>query len=88
MHCALYKEVSNGKEWTGWRLPTKQEISYMIETQQNNTGVMIEVLPGHYYWSLDGGKVENPSYTGGNATFTRCVRDMTKEELDLINEFE
>lgn len=88
MHCALYKEVVNGKPFTGWRLPTKQEIAYMIETQKNNSGVMIEVLTGHYYWSLDGGAVENSSYTGGNATYTRCVRDMTKEELDLINEFE
>ena len=88
LHCALYKEVDeDGYAYTGWRLPTKQEIQYMIDNQNTNTQVMIEVLTGHYYWTLDGGSAEYEDYTGGNATFVRCVRDVTAEEIARLNQF-
>ena len=89
LHCALYKEVdSDGNEYTGWRLPTKQEIQYMIDNQNTNTQVMIEVLPAKYYWTLDGGQGENPSPSGSTTgTFTRCVRDVTAEEIARLNQF-
>lgn len=89
LHCALYKEVdSDGNEYTGWRLPTKQEIQYMIDNQNTNTQVMIEVLPAKYYWTLDGGQGENPSPSGStDGTFTRCVRDVTADEITRLNQF-
>lgn len=88
LHCSLYKEVdTDGNEYTGWRLPTRQEIQYMIDNQNTNTQVMIEVLTGHYYWTLDGGRAEYVDYTGGNSTFVRCVRDVTAEEIARLNQF-
>ena len=86
LHCALYKEVaSDGTVFTGWRLPTKQEIQYMIDNQNND--VMIEVLGGRYYWTLDGSRAEYPSGTSPNQTYTRCVRDVTEEEIAKLNAF-
>lgn len=91
MHCALYLEHSAGKDWTGWRLPTKQELQFMIDNQNTYPDAMIEVLSGEYYWTLDGGYGQYSGGSGGEATgskYVRCVRDMSKEELDEINKFE
>lgn len=87
-HCALYKEVGqDGYVYTGWRLPTKQEIQFMIENQVNKSDAMIQVLTGSHYWALDGSKVRNTNQTGGNGNFVRCVRDVKPEELARINQF-
>ena len=93
VHCALYKEVAvdeNGNEtvFAGWRLPTKQEISYMIE-KQTNSDVMTKVLPGRYYWAINGEPVE---YSAGNKlprekALIRCVRDVKPDELAKLNQF-
>lgn len=91
LHCALYKEVdTDGNEYTGWRLPTKQEIQYMIENQIANPNAMALVVRGRYYWTLDGDKIEFPQYSqygGGNGNWVRCVRDVTPEEIARINQF-
>lgn len=88
IHCALYKEVAeDGTVYTGWRLPTKKEVEYMIYNQTHNTQVMIVVLGGRYYWTLDGGRAEYPGGTSENQTFTRCVRDLTAEEIEKLNQF-
>ena len=88
MHCALYKEVITGKEYTGWRLPTKQELLYMAKNQRENSEAMDDVMTARRYWALNGEQVDNPYYSAGNYTSVRCVRDMSKEELDEINKFE
>lgn len=88
IHCALYKEVVNGTEYTGWRLPTKQEVQYMIDNQNSYGDVMDEVLGGHYYWALDGTKAEYADGDYPNNTYTRCVRDLSADELKEINKFE
>ena len=88
LHCALYKEVdAEGYVYTGWRLPTKQEIQYMIDNQKTNTQVMIEVLTAQYYWALDGTKGKQTDYSGGDGTYVRCVRDVKPEEITRLNEF-
>ena len=88
MHCNLYKEVDQeGYVYTGWRLPTKQEINYMIEKQRTNQQAMIEILTGSHYWALDGSLVENTPHSGGNGNFVRCVRDVTEEEIARLNQF-
>ena len=88
LHCALYKEVdSEGNSYTGWRLPTKAEIEYMIENQTANTQVMIRVLTGWYYYSLDGDVAYNPGHTGDEGPWVRCVRDLTDTEIARLNEF-
>ena len=91
MHCALYKEYDGKNTWTGWRLPTKQEVQYMMDNQNTYTDVMAEVVSGGYYWTLDGGYAHNSSGSGGSANgnkYVRCVRDLTVEELEEINKFE
>lgn len=86
MHCAMYVEVANGVSYSGWRLPTEQEISYMVSKQ--GSAAMNNVLSARAYWALNGQAVNNPSYSAGDYTSVRCVRDLSKEELDLINKFE
>lgn len=89
MHCAKYLEHSNGKDYIGWRLPTQQELRYMIEHQ--NGAAMIEVLSGEYYWTLDGTYGRYSSGSGGSANgakYVRCVRDLSADELAEINKFE
>ena len=49
---------------------------------------MNNVLSARAYWALNGQAVNNPSYSAGDYTSVRCVRDMSKEELDEINKFE
>ena len=92
MHCALYLEHSAGKDWTGWRLPTKQELQFMIDNQNTYPDAMIEVLSGKYYWTLDGSYGYYPEGTGDSSEtgskYVRCVRDVKPEELALINKFE
>ena len=93
LHCALYKEVTvDGVEYTGWRLPTKQEINYMLEKQGTTnqpSDIIVRILPSKYYWTLDGSRAQNPSTTdSSDNTYTRCVRDLTPEELAAINQFE
>ena len=88
IHCALYKEVADdGTEFTEWRLPTKKEVAYMIYNQYHNTNVMIEVLRGQFYWTLDGGRAENTEAPTDSRTYTRCVRDVTAEEIAKLNQF-
>lgn len=88
MHCALYKEVIDGKAYTGWRLPTKQELLYMAKNQRENSDAMDDVITARSYWALNGEAVTNPYYTVGNYTSVRCVRDLSAAELAEINKFE
>lgn len=95
MHCSLYKEYDGKTTWTGWRLPTKQEVKYMIDNQNTYGDVMAEVVGGRYYWTLDGGYVynEDADGTGDNSSengskYVRCVRDLSETELKEINKFE
>ena len=88
LHCALYKEVADdGTVYTDWRLPTKKEVEYMIYSQTQKPQVMIEVLGGRYYWTLDGDRAEYDQGTADNQTFTRCVRDVKEDELARLNAF-
>ena len=89
VHCALYKEVAtDGTVFIGWRLPTKQEISYMIEKQQSSD-VMIKVLLARYYWTLNGdvGYYPDGNKVNADRALVRCVRDVTPEELAKLNQF-
>ena len=90
IHCALYKEVAeDGTVYTGWRLPTRKEVEYMIKNQNTNTQVMIEVLGGRRYWTLDGSYATYAQGDNGDGSqvWTRCVRDVTAEEIAKLNEF-
>lgn len=90
LHCALYKEVAlDGTVFTNWRLPTKQEVQYMINNQNENDDVMIEVLGGRRYWALDGSVAIYAQGDNGDGrqVWTRCVRDVSAEEIAKLNQF-
>lgn len=94
-HCITYREVEkeNGKQviYDGWRLPTKTEIQFIVDFQQEsfkrNDNKEIKpikpVLEGAYYYTLNNESVE----TGydGSGTFVRCVRDLTPTEVDELD---
>lgn len=89
-HCGTYMEVAtDGTRYTGWRLPTAEEVKVIIKYQGDpdvkRDGIMSEVLGGENYYTLDG----NSQATGigtGNDTYVRCVRDLSAEEVKKLNE--
>lgn len=88
-HCGTYMEVGDdGTRYVGWRLPTRAEIETIIKYQTAGAAsygvTMVRVLAGRYYWALDGNYYQ--AYASGtDDTFTRCVRDLTMEEVNKLN---
>ena len=91
-HCGTYMEVgTDGKRYVGWRLPTKQEIEVIIGYQSGayTSGItMVTVLGGQYYWALDGTSAYVSTGSGGTAAnaYVRCVRDLSVEEVEQLNQ--
>lgn len=97
-HCETYREVKkeNGEQVTydGWRLPTKKEIQFIVDFQQEsfkrNDNTTIQpiqpVLTGEKYYTLNKESVAT-GYTGGGSsgTYIRCVRDLTPAEVDELD---
>lgn len=87
-HCHTYMEVAeNGHRYTGWRLPTADEITYITNYQydDNAQDVIVEILGGRLYYTLSGGtQVANPNGEDG-VTYVRCVRDLTPDDIRYIN---
>ena len=98
LHCASYMEVGeDGTRYVGWRLPTREEISVIVEYQGTANSVTIDgvtitnqddrillpVLTARYYFTLDGGTVD----LSGNTSFyaVRCIRDMSAAEVKALN---
>lgn len=86
-HCETYLEVGqNGVYYTGWRLPTEEEISVIIglqTTSPDGDTSLNQVLNAGYYRALNGNEVATGS---GLTTHTvRCVRDLTQAEIDALN---
>lgn len=87
-HCSQYVEVAqDGTTYTGWRLPTKEEVGIILQYQQNLPETMANVMTARFYYTLDGDAAENPSPTGNTSTtrFVRCVRDLSPSEVNAIN---
>ena len=96
-HCSRYMEVAtDGTRYTGWRLPTPDEISVITRYQQGtingvtisdaNYRAMTPVLTGNTYWSLTGNAVSTGMGEGG--PYLRCVRDLSATEVDHLNGFD
>lgn len=95
-HCETYLEVKkeNGKQviYDGWRLPTKTEIQFIVDFQQesykNNKGKTKQpikpVLEGANYYTLNN-KTVATGVESGNEVFVRCVRDLTPAEVDELD---
>lgn len=95
-HCETYREVKkeNGNQviYDGWRLPTKTEIQFIVDFQQesykNNKGKTKQpikpVLEGANYYTLNNETVAT-GVESGNEVFVRCVRDLTPAEVDELD---
>lgn len=95
-HCETYREVKkeNDKQviYDGWRLPTKTEIQFIVDFQQesykNNKGKTKQpikpVLEGANYYTLNN-KTVATGVESGNEVFVRCVRDLTPAEVDELD---
>ena len=87
-HCRAYMEVgTDGVKYTGWRLPTAEEIAVIANRQDDRTynpDVIETVMSGHYYYNLSGGYTTVPGKTG-NDIYVRCVRDLTEADLKRLN---
>lgn len=90
-HCARYMEVAtDGTQYTGWRLPTTEEISIILNYQADLPETMAVVLSDAYYYSLSGEGVwtnlwERTDENLSRPPFVRCVRDLSPEEVEAIN---
>lgn len=99
LHCATYMEVgTDGTRYTGWRLPTAEEIDVIIKyqgTDENKVVIdgtevsgddraMVPVLTGGYYHTLSG----TPKATGwDDANYAvRCIRDLSAAEVAALNQ--
>ena len=90
-HCGTYMEVgTDGTRYVGWRLPTEQEISVIIDYQKGEytSGItMVTVLGGDWYWALNGNAyatADGSSRTSGSS-YVRCVRDLSVAEIEKLN---
>lgn len=96
-HCETYREVKkeNGKQviYDGWRLPTKTEIQFIVDFQQesykNNKGETKQpikpVLEGANYYTLNNEDVATNISGANSGTFVRCVRDLTPREVEELD---
>lgn len=95
-HCETYREVKkeNDKQviYDGWRLPTKTEIQFIVDFQQesykNNKGKTKQpikpVLEGANYYTLNNETVAT-GVESGNEVFVRCVRDLTPAQVEELD---
>ena len=95
-HCITYREVKkeNGKQvkYDGWRLPTKTEIQFIVDFQQEsfkrNDNKEIKpikpVLEGANYYTLNNETVAT-GVESGDYAYVRCVRDLTPEEVEELD---
>ena len=95
-HCETYREVKkeNSKQviYDGWRLPTKKEIQFIVDFQQEsfkrNDNKEIKpikpVLEGANYYTLNN-KTVATGVESGDEVFVRCVRDLTPKEVEELD---
>lgn len=95
-HCETYREVKkeNDKQviYDGWRLPTKTEIQFIVDFQQesykNNKGKTKQpikpVLEGANYYTLND-KTVATGVKSGDEVFVRCVRDLTPAQVEELD---
>ena len=97
-HCSKYMEVAeDGTRYTGWRLPTADEIEVIVNYQQGRFGnitiasedrVIAEVLKGANYYNLSGSSTPTGISGATNGTFLRCIRELSAEEIEKLNGFD
>ena len=85
-HCKTYREVvRDGTVYDNWRLPTNKEVEVICKYQYDSNSPIDEVLAGWKYRTLSQETVL-ANKNGNEGYFVRCVRDMSKEEVDKLEE--
>lgn len=85
-HCKTYREVAKDSTvYDNWRLPTNEEVKVICDYQGTSNSPIDVVLAGRYYRTLSQETVLAKA-NGNSGYFVRCVRDMTKEEVDKLEE--
>lgn len=87
-HSRTYREVGkDGTMYDNWRLPTNEEIKIIIEYQGKADSPIDKVLGGSHYRTLSK-EVQATGYNdwNSNGTFVRCVRDLTPEEIEKLEQ--
>lgn len=85
-HSKTYKEVAtDGTEYTGWRLPTNEEVKIIIEYQGKAGSPIDKVLGGSHYRTLSK-ETQATGYTNSRGNYVRCVRDLTPEEVAKLEQ--
>ena len=80
MHCEQYVEVSEGRVYDDWRLPTAAEIDIIIK-HQKSSDAMAQVLSGSRYYcayNIESGQPEHTKSSEGGSSgscHVRCIRD-------------
>lgn len=83
-HCKTYREVAqDGTVYDGWRLPTNEEVKVIVDYQGKNNSPIDKVLTGSHYRTLSQGE-EATSQSGGSGKYVRCVRDLSAEEIEKL----
>ena len=83
-HCKTYREVAKDSTvYDNWRLPTNEEVKVICDYQGTSNSPIDVVLAGRYYRTLSQETVLAKA-NGNSGNYVRCVRDMTKEEVDKL----
>jgi len=82
--------AQDGTRYTGWRLPTAEEISIIIKYQEAIPETMATVLSDYNYYSLSGegvwtGLYEDTPENRARPPLVRCIRDLSPSEVEAIN---
>lgn len=88
-HCKTYREVAKNSDGTetkfdGWRLPTEEEISIIIKYQTDSTSPIDKVLAGAAYRTMNMTTKATGIANANSGNFVRCVRDLTPEEVQKL----
>jgi len=90
-YCKKYTETAKTRkgeavEMNGWRLPTQDEVKVILGLQKIDEAknAFGKVMTGECYWTLDGNTSGYNNDKKQDGKFVRCVRDLTLDEIEKI----
>ena len=90
-YCQTYTETAKTRKgedvvMNGWRLPTQDEVKLILDLQKSDEAknAFGKVMTGEYYWTLDGNTSGYNNDKKQDGKFVRCVRDLTLDEIEKI----
>lgn len=90
-YCKKYTETAKTRkgeavEMNDWRLPTQDEVKVILGLQKIDEAknAFGKVMTGECYWTLDGNTSGYNNDKKQDGKFVRCVRDLTLDEIEKI----